>query len=110
MKPFIFLILLGFSLSSFAKIEYSIQNQNDSFAQTEHEDFIVEYDYLDKFDKQEFEKSVKSIVDKVTKSKESKVILPLHKNTQSIFLERYFKKNYPDAYINHKNEIVIYKY
>lgn len=110
MKTFFCLILLGISLSTFAKIEYSIQNNNDSLSQSGNEDFIVEYEHLDKFDKKQFEKSVQAIIDTVSQSKSSMIVLPLHKNTQSIFIERYFKKNYPDAYINHKNEIVIYKY
>lgn len=105
---FYFMLLVSVSIPCFG-LEYNIQSEDDAFLLGEDETYVVETYYAHLFNKENFEAKMKEILKTVKNTKQSVVKISLQDTDQDVFIERYFKKNFKDAYINENQELIIYK-
>jgi hypothetical protein len=104
-----YLFILCFLPSlSFAEIE--ITKEVDFELDLSHDEmFVVEKAYEHLFDKEVFNKEVKEVLSIIEKNKSVKKIkIDINKYSQSIFIERYLKKEKYDAYIYDEKTLIVY--
>lgn len=103
-----FLLLLSICVPCFG-LEYNIQSEDDAFLFGEDETYVVETYYAHLFKKEAFETKMKQILKTVKSNKDPVLKISLTDTDQDVFIERYCKKHFKDAYINEKQELIIYK-
>lgn len=103
-----FLLLVSFCYPCFG-LEYNIQSEDDAFLFGEEETYVVETYYAHLFKKENFETKMKEILKTVKSHKQAVVKISLTDTDQDVFIERYCKKHFKDAYVNEKQELIIYK-
>lgn len=103
-----FVLLLTFCIPCLA-LEYNIQSEDEAFLMGEDETYVVETYYAHLFKKEEFESKMKKILKMIKSDKKPIFKISLKDTDQDVFIERYCKKHFKDAYINENQELVIYK-
>lgn len=102
-----FVILFWLSIGASFAFEYNIQSSYDDVFDNSR-DFVVEIEHVYKFKKKSFEAKMRDILSQLQKhSKLSEFKIDLKDHDQSLFIERYFKINSEDAYINEKGILII---
>lgn len=86
-------------------MEYNVQMIDDTYSNRE---YVVEHKYIHLFDAPKFEAKVLEINKIIQSSNKKKISISLKDTDQDQFIERYYKINGYDAFLNPQGGITIY--